>query len=52
MVNDPSFLPMGEQGQGLSLQANRSIFDEETFFIPFDDVLPSLPTFEAVCGKS
>ena len=47
MVNDPSLLPMGKQGQGLELQAKRSMFDEETFFIPFDDVAPtSLPTFE------
>jgi hypothetical protein len=47
MVNDPSLLPMGREGQGLELLAKRSTFDEETLFIPFDNVAPSLPTFEA-----
>lgn len=47
MVNDPSVLPMGQEGQGLELLAKRSTFDEETLFIPFEDVAPSLPTFEA-----
>ena len=47
MVNDLSLLPMGKRGQGLDLQAKRSTFNEETFFIPFDDVAPSVSTFEA-----
>ena len=47
MVNDLSLLPMGKQGQGLDLQVKRSTFNEETFFKPFDDVAPSLSTFEA-----
>lgn len=47
MVNDPSVLPMGQEGQGLGHLAKRSTYDEETLFIPFDDVAPNLPTFEA-----
>ena len=31
----------------LELQAKRSTFDEDTLFIPFDDVAVSLPAFEA-----
>jgi hypothetical protein len=46
MVNDPSLLPRGQEGQGLDPQAKRSTFDEDTLFIPFDDVAPSLPAFE------
>jgi hypothetical protein len=46
LVNDPSLLPMGQEGQGLELQAKRSTFDKETMFIPFDDVAPSLQAFE------
>lgn len=47
IVNDPSVLPMGGEGQYLGLQAKRSTFDDETLFIPFDDVAPNLPTFDA-----
>ena len=47
IVNDPSVLPMGGDGQFLGPQAKRSTFDDETLFIPFDDVAPKLPTFEA-----
>ena len=46
MVIDPSVLPMGQEGQSLGLLAKRSLYDEETLFIPFDDVAPNLPTFE------
>jgi hypothetical protein len=47
IVNDPSVLPMGGDGQYLGPQAKRSTFDDETLFIPFDDVTPNLPTFDA-----
>ena len=47
IVNDPSVLPMGGEGQCLGPQAKRSTFDDETLFIPFDDVAPNLPTFDA-----
>ena len=47
MVNDPSVLPMGREGQALELQVKRSTFDGDTLFIPFDDVTISLPAFEA-----
>ena len=49
MVNDPWLLPRYREGQpeGLELQTKRSTFDEETLFIPFGDVAPSLPAFEA-----
>ena len=48
MVNDLSLLPMGQTSQSLELQAKRSTFDDETLFIPFDDVIltKSLSTFE------
>ena len=45
MVN-PSLLPMGQEGQGLELLVKCSTFDEETLFIPFNDVTPSLPMFK------
>ena len=49
MVNDPSLLPRYREGQpeGLELQMKRNTFDEETLFIPFDNIAPSLPAFEA-----
>ena len=47
MINNLSLLPMGKQGQGLKLQAKHGTFDKETFFIPFDDIAPSLLIFKA-----
>jgi hypothetical protein len=49
MVNDPSLLPMGGEGQCLGPQAKRSTFDDETLLIPFDDYAPTanLSAFEA-----
>ena len=47
ILNDPSVLPMGGEGQCLGPQAKHSTFDDETLFIPFDDVTPNLQTFDA-----
>jgi hypothetical protein len=49
MVNDPMLLPRyrGSQCESLEPETKRSTFDEETLFIPFDNVAPSLPAFEA-----
>lgn len=49
LANDPSLLPEAQKGQSLELQAKRSTFDDETLFVPFNDVIPAsnLSTFEA-----
>ena len=49
MVNDLLLLPRYWEGQpeGLELQTKHSMFDEKTLFIPFNNIAPSLPAFEA-----